>query len=600
MASDIARLEGFGTRVTGYKGCYAAAAWVENRLRDIGFTDIEVQEYDIPVPVALDRAECLRTPSMPGAPPAADSAFRLPDDELPLWEPQPDVLPEHAATLTLVGAGAEFGAGGAASEQEFVLHPLWPNLARTSQLPPDGVEGHLMYVGKGGLADYNNRDVEGAILLIDFNSGLNWLNAPLLGAAAVVFIEPDDTVRGEAETKFLRVPVSVPRFWIDGRSAMKLRACLSAANGGPPGNTARPLRGVLKCNMPWMERQGKNIIAFVPGRELAREAIVIEAYYDSISVVPSLAPGAENAAGLAAFLQLAKTLKQHPPRRSVILLATSGHFEAMAGAREFVDLWGKEPRKPREKGDRLEELQHQLRAVRNEQTARESETTMLLEKQRDAGGELKPEDASRLARLQGLARRLDRRRKRLEHDIALHQRLLAFERMPMFIAIDLNSRSPTFGAFQIGWYYQQQHLMRFYSPVGKRLMQYAEDIAAALGVAPGDVFIDGINPVKGREWYTHFPGKICFDSEMAIRGGRPGIAFATINDARPLVDTPLDRVERLNMPNLVGQTRMLVCLIHDFVNDETHETNALKRVKALKKLDELKDITGSVLEFRRK
>jgi len=189
---------------------------------------------------------------------------------------------------------------------------------------------------------------------------------------------------------------------------------------------------------------------------------------------------------------------------------------------------------------------------------------------------------------------------RLDDDIRLHERLLEFDDVSLLISIDLSTKSRMFGVFQIGWYYAQEHLMRFYSPIGKRMTEYANAIGPALGIDPARAFLDGINPVKGREWHTHFPDKIAFDSEMVIRGGRAGIAFATVNDARALVDTPLDTCSRLNLDNLHFQVRMLVCLIHEFLNDPTHEEQALKRVRALKKLDELKDVRGSVLEFRRK
>ncbi len=43
-------------------------------------------------------------------------------------------------------------------------------------------------------------------------------------------------------------------------------------------------------------------------RSAAREALIITSYYDSNSVVPDLAPGAEQAMSLAAMLNLVKAL----------------------------------------------------------------------------------------------------------------------------------------------------------------------------------------------------------------------------------------------------------------------------------------------------
>ena len=55
-----------------------------------------------------------------------------------------------------------------------------------------------------------------------------------------------------------------------------------------------------------------------------------------ISVVPALAPGAENAAGIVALLQLVELLKEHRPHYSVLFLATSGHFEGLSGINDFL------------------------------------------------------------------------------------------------------------------------------------------------------------------------------------------------------------------------------------------------------------------------
>jgi hypothetical protein len=62
------------------------------------------------------------------------------------------------------------------------------------------------------------------------------------------------------------------------------------------------------------------------------------------------------------------------------------------------------------------------------------------------------------------------------------------------------------------------------------------------------------------------------------------------------VDTPVDTVERLEMENLVAQNQLLVNMLHKFLGDATLSENALKRVEALKKMDELdRQPRGTVL-----
>ena len=67
---------------------------------------------------------------------------------------------------------------------------------------------------------------QGSVALIDFNSSTKWINAAMLGAKAVLFIEPETTIRGEAENKFLTVPANIPRFWIAKEDADELLAML--------------------------------------------------------------------------------------------------------------------------------------------------------------------------------------------------------------------------------------------------------------------------------------------------------------------------------------------------------------------------------------
>ncbi|MAF12858.1 hypothetical protein CMK11_20605, partial [Candidatus Poribacteria bacterium] len=67
--------------------------------------------------------------------------------------------------------------------------------------------------------------------------------------------------------------------------------------------------------------------------------IIIQSYYDSMSVVPSLAPGAQTTAGIASMFELARLLEQPEfrPARSVLFLATGAHFQGLGGMRAFME-----------------------------------------------------------------------------------------------------------------------------------------------------------------------------------------------------------------------------------------------------------------------
>ncbi|NUQ01635.1 MAG: hypothetical protein HUU35_17465 [Armatimonadetes bacterium] len=138
IQQTIGYFAGLGSRVAGYPGAGAAARFVEAELRGIGLDKVAVQEYDVSIPM------------------------------------------EKTGRLRLVGDGTELP-----------LHGLWPNLVKTSTLPEGGLQGQLIDGGRGELRDLDGKTIEGNVVLLDFNSGDRWLNCAYLGAAAVLFVEPD-------------------------------------------------------------------------------------------------------------------------------------------------------------------------------------------------------------------------------------------------------------------------------------------------------------------------------------------------------------------------------------------------------------------------
>ena len=182
----------------------------------------------------------------------------------------------------------------------------------------------------------------GSVMLIDFNSSTQWINAAMLGAKAVVFIEPETTIRGEAENKFLTVPANIPRFWISRTDADQLLDLLDQTDAENANPHAQPGQLMVRLNstMTWERRIGQNIRGFLEGSDpiLKDEMVVVTAYYDSMSVVPSLAPGADPTSGVAALLEVARILskEEYRPGRSMLFVATDGHFQGLAGMRFFM------------------------------------------------------------------------------------------------------------------------------------------------------------------------------------------------------------------------------------------------------------------------
>jgi hypothetical protein len=260
-----------GSRIPGYEGNIKAADYVFKTFEQIGLEELRKEEFFVTVPI--DK-----------------------------------------------GASIEMPGG-----EKIKLYCIWPNMVRTSTLPRGGVRGKLIYAGKGEYEDYNGYEIKGSVIALDFNCGKNWLKAAELGAKAIIFIEPEETVRIEAEKKFVEVPINVPRFMLP-REKISL---LDEMEGH---------QVVLKAKMQWESVPAWNIIGFSPGKddELSSEFVAISAYYDSISVVPAKAPGAESACGITALIEIARDLRKNPPARPVLILATSAHFIGLQGIDDFI------------------------------------------------------------------------------------------------------------------------------------------------------------------------------------------------------------------------------------------------------------------------
>lgn len=622
----VTQLSSLGSRVTGYPGCQRAARLIEQEFRNLGL-EVSVEKFPVLVPM-----------------PRIDEKGR-------------------AGVLRIVGGGPEFE-----------ILPLWPNLVQVPKTPPEGLTGKLIYAGKGDLVSFNGQDVIDSIVLLDFDCGREWFNAPLLGAKAVVFIEPRETIRGEAEQKFLSMPVNIPRFWISKEAADTLLATI-AQKGEALVN--------VRCDVDWQKVEGENIIARLPGTDerLKKQQVVIHAYYDSISVVPQLAPGAENACSIAALLELARAFKAYPPKRSLIFLATAGHFEAMAGEKAFLarryrgarneryvkklyslvresrrgldeaaaSVWEEENLSASEEAKSPEEIaQERLRALgrvakavhQAQKKLRAAEKLVAktlavnprtgqlkLDPNRGKLYERKLSEAELARRLEllralqqalpgmksavGRVEELLRQAKplRRSQDTSAKEQFLSqiqqaiydasdamdFSKddIALWLAVDLSSHNSAFGIFYKGYFYNYREDIQWkFSQIGKKAREYAAIIARYLGVPPETRFVDGINALKGKNWQSYMAGKLALSNEVATLIGVPAVGFGTINDSRPLVDTPLDIPKQVQFANVFDQTLFLACLLADLVN-----ITKPRDLYALDLEDNFVEVKGRLVEF---
>ncbi len=531
IEKHIRELSKYDSRMVGYEGCEKAGDYVLEQFKAVGLEDVKTEEFKVSVPI------------------------------------------DEGSKLVIDGT-------------EYPIYGIWPNLVRTSQLPPEGIKVHLIDAGKGRLPDFDGKDVEDCAALIDFNSGTEWLNAPRLGAKAVIFVEPEETMRGEGEAKFSAIPVSMPRFWISKENAEKIKRQLAQIDSEFDGDNLadKPkLEATIHCEMPWEKVASRNIIGVIPGSdpELADEWIVLHSHYDSTSIVPSLAPGAESTCGIAAMLELARLFKQpeFAPRRSVMFLATSAHFQSLAGMREYFSEHIDEYRSP----GNMDSFYAWLNNNWPENGAHNMSDYLF------------PAIGTIIALLLVLwFWSYLKKFKESAPGIALLPILLAvlclylgyasfnaFSRgfdyyIPdppnfyVWAGLDLTSQTEGVGLFYKGYFYDYREDIRGkFSDLASRSRENSERVAATLGFFEQrkQRFSDGVNPVDGKNWRNFVPGKIALDSEVVTLAGGKGVSFVSTDDGRLLVDTPFDTVEKINFDNLKEQVDLIACLIDHWFRD---------------------------------
>jgi len=383
--------------------------------------------------------------------------------------------------------------------------------------------GHLIYCGFGTIEDLNNvkGEIDGSIAIMEFNSGYNWLTIMRLGAKAVIFIAPDDTIRSESDRKNLDIPIKFPRVYVSRDNGAYLRNLALSGDR---------VTATVKVNMKWMHAKAKNIIAVLNGTDPQEmeNTIALMAYYDSASVVPALSPGAEEAIGIASLLELARLLKENTPKRPVWFIAFSGHTQAMAGGRDFI--W--HSKELVESGDGTSKLfvWH------------------------------------------------------YDHIGTTEDKALAPYAIKMAISLDFSSDSDAvavagYGSFYglggpwYDWYSYDKDLTSFlftggrygtYSP-SENVYNLNENVlpvnASRTAYRAFGLWASQISMAQ------YLPGALTYEAEIFARTGIWGICFATALSIRLTYNTPFNLFERVRFENVIPQVEFSFALINAVLND---------------------------------
>ena len=560
LQEQIKRLSSHPQRTTGSEGCKMGAAFIKEELQAMGLTP---ESYQFPLSVRQ-----------------------------------------------VTGASLQIG------EKSVALNNLLYN-AITPEASNGNLSGPLTYVGSGQWQEMQGAKIEKSIVVLDFDSGQNWQQLASLGAQAIIYLN-----RKGRQSKYLfhekeeLTPIQLPCFWMEEEELLRLFPALAASK---PGLLSKQV--TINSSIHWQEITAENIYALIPGTdpELKKELLLVDAFYDSSGFVSGRAPGADEAASIATLLQTARALQQHPPARSVLLIASSGHSQSLAGMRDLI--WS-----IRSKSKALREQQKQLKTSRKktlqhlevlgniswpleEDELRDkilsqamadhlklsvdsvSRELISLRLQQDSTPASK-EAIKKLSKTRLLYRRIGWRSS--FHDMGTEEAKLFQEAIPQaikhlknrekelethlktlksakvfrglvneydvaaMVSLHLSSHGNGLGAFDQGFLYNLKagvNRTGIYSVMADLLDK------AATSSSSSTPYINTLRPSRLRSWDSWFLDQPPLGGEVASLAGFLGISLVSVGDARSSWGTPWDTPEDIDWNSLANQARLVSDMI---------------------------------------
>jgi cell division protein FtsX len=504
------------------------------------------------------------------------------------------------------------------------IRPLHSNAIQPQKIVSPGLSGPLIYVGSGDLHELSGKTVEDAIILMEFESGKNWLYPADLGAKALIYVDRGNSSKMFFEEKFELSVIKFPRFWMPIDRARELFGDFEKI---PRGQVAEQIQ--LTSDVNWKQVVSENIYCFIPGSDpgLAEQAIMVEAFYDSSAWVAGLSPGADEACSVASLLYLARYLKANPPQRSVILVATSGHDQALAGMRDLVWSFTTRSMIQRKMKRNLKSLvknaRHTIESLQN--VSFESANTQAPldeEKQKlvkDALEERIKTESDRISRRlmrlrlredttanQAVIKKLAAERQLLRRlmwmstftGLTAEERQVLIELVPKAIndqkgiltdaefqldllgsarilrgqfnqydivttvSLHLSSHGDGFGAFNYGWQYPFRPRIRR-TAIYSILDEVLRQGAVKVEERLGyeGLYKDTMRPSRRRSWQSYFLDQPALGGEVVAMTGIHGFTFVTTHDARATWGTPNDTPEKVDVKFVLQQTELIEGLL---------------------------------------
>ena len=327
-------------RAPGTPGAEAAAAYIEERLREAGLEAAGIRGYRQPVPLVGVRSLSSTRLAWSGSKdaPALDAPSA---DFIAGWN-RPLESSRVGGEVVFVGYGIEAPELGRDDMARADLRGRWA-VALAGE-PPD-LRGTLPHWSGQPVAKLHAAARRGAAGLVLLSYELGWPEP--YGLAREERILPAWDLAAGATAALGSVDIGQPIPWIALRGAV-VDSLSAGANlwqeALVPGFQPRPLAGILELDLAQEFRrfESPNILARLPGGDprLAARHVCLSAHYDGLGRSEGrLYPGViDNAVGVGELLEVAKLAREEGPSpRSLLFFFPTAEEAGLLGSRYFVE-----------------------------------------------------------------------------------------------------------------------------------------------------------------------------------------------------------------------------------------------------------------------
>ena len=199
----------------------------------------------------------------------------------------------------------------------------------TGNLPEGGVDLKFYYAGRGIADDYYGMDdLSDTVVLIN---ELNYDAYKLLcKKKAAAFLVVQNKIWDTHDTADLVYRPMRPKFLENGKVPGFMMWAADAVEIVRSG--AEVLH--LELQQDEFEATSQNVVSTIPGTDLASEAVVITAHYDSVTVGTG---SWDNATGSATILYLYRYFLQNKPRRTLHFVWCGSEEQGLYGSKAYVE-----------------------------------------------------------------------------------------------------------------------------------------------------------------------------------------------------------------------------------------------------------------------